>query len=347
MQRRSLLAATIALLAGGLRTDTTAKTASSSMPESRFIAWPVFAKTTPGIPTLDGHTDTVPDIVGRIGANDLVVFTEGNHFPVLFGGEVMQLFRDWAKADRRFANIRLVDIAVVTLPQPIIVAALRQGALKLGNAIIEVSARSGFYPDIIMAGESPLRDLRRDGIVPAQARLFARNRGLALLVRRGNPLGIASLADLQNPQVRIVMASATEPGARGQYIHALEALMGEGETKATLARETVTFEGRLGIQHRDILEALAKNQANVGIIFAHLARYYARTFPDLVEMIEIPGAERFSSTIALTAAAAPLHPHAATAFEEFFLGIARGLYPRYGFAAMLPEEYDRKLDLNA
>src|SRR5438132_12436556 len=79
MQRRSLLAAIGALLAGGLRTDTTAKTASSSMPESRFIAWPVFAKTTPGIPTLDGHTDTVPDIVGRIGANDLVVFTEGNH----------------------------------------------------------------------------------------------------------------------------------------------------------------------------------------------------------------------------------------------------------------------------
>ena len=143
------------------------------------------------------------------------------------------------------------------------------------------------------------------------------------------------------------MASATEPGARGQYIQALEALMGESATKPMLAREAVTFEGRLGIQHRDILEALAKHHANVGIIFAHLARYYARTFPDLVEMIEVPGAERFSSTIALTAAAAPLHPPAATAFEEFFLGIAGSLYPRYGFAAMSPEEYGRKLDLDA
>jgi len=113
-----------------------------------------------------------------------------------------------------------------------------------------------------------------------------------------------------------------------------------------LAREAVTFEGRLGIQHRDILEALAKHHANVGIIFAHLARYYARTFPDLVEMIEVPGAERLSSTIALAAAATPLHPHAAIAFEEFFLGIASSLYPRYGFAAMSPEEYDRKLDLD-
>src|SRR2546421_3690762 len=112
MQRRSLLAAFGALLAGGLRTDTTAKTASS-MPEPRFIAWPVLAETTPGMPAINGHTDTVPDIVGRIGVNDLVVFTEGNHFPVLFGGEVLQPFRDWAKGDRRFANVRLEDITVV------------------------------------------------------------------------------------------------------------------------------------------------------------------------------------------------------------------------------------------
>jgi hypothetical protein len=221
------------------------------------------------------------------------------------------------------------------------------------NAIIEVNAQSGFYPDIVMAGETPLRDLRRNGIVRAQARLFARNRGLALLVRRGNPLGITSVADLQKPQVRIVMASATEPGARAQYTKALEALMGEGGTSAmlaretALARETVTFEGRLGIQHRDILEALAKNQANVGIIFSHLARYYTQTFPDLVEMIEVSGAERFSSTIALTATAAPLHADAAGAFEEFFFGIARSVYPRYGFTTMSGDEYDRTLDLDA
>ena len=176
MQRRSLLTAMGGLLAGSLRTDITAKAVST--PESRFIAWPVVAEMPPGVPKLNGHTDTVPDIVGRIGANDFVVFTEGNHFPVLFGGEVMQLFRDWAKADRRFAGLRPEDIAVVTLPQPIIVAMLLQGALNLGNATIEVSPRSGFYPDIVMAGENPLRDLRRNGFVRAQARLFARNRGL-------------------------------------------------------------------------------------------------------------------------------------------------------------------------
>jgi molybdate transport system substrate-binding protein len=345
MQRRSLLAAICASLVNP-RTVNMATAAPPSTP-SRFVAWPVVAQTPPGVPALNGHTDTVPDIVGRIGANDLVIVTEGNHFPVLLGGAVIPPFQKWAKADPRFCDLTLKDIAVVTLPQPMIVAMLRHGGLKLGNASIEVSTRSGFYPDIVMAGENPLRELWRDGIVRAQARLFARNRGLALLVRRGNPLGIASIADLQNPLVRLVMASATEPGARDQYIGALEVLVGEKGAKSALARETVTFEGRIGIQHRDVIEALAKNHANVGVIFAHLAHHYALTFPDLVEMIEVPGAERFSSTIGLTAAAAPLNPRGAIAFEEFFLELARSLYPRYGFAALSQEEYDRKLDLSA
>ena len=35
-------------------------------------------------PALNGHTDTVPDIVGRLGSRiDLAIFTEGNHFPAL------------------------------------------------------------------------------------------------------------------------------------------------------------------------------------------------------------------------------------------------------------------------
>jgi hypothetical protein len=33
-------------------------------------------------------------------------------------------------------------------------------------------------------------------VVEPQARFFARNRGLALLVRRGNPLGIQALIDV-------------------------------------------------------------------------------------------------------------------------------------------------------
>jgi hypothetical protein len=85
----------------------------------------------------------------------------------------------------------------------------------------------------------------------------------------------------------------------------------------------VTFSGRLGIQHRDILAAIAVCAADVGIIFHHLARYFATNYPQLCTMVTVPGAEKFSSAIAMVSAVDPLRAGAATAFKEFFLAIAR------------------------
>jgi hypothetical protein len=76
----------------------------------------------------------VPDIAGRIGgAIDLVIVTEGNHFRrCLAAGP--RPFPGRRKRTPRFADLVLDDIAVVTLPQPIIAAAMRHGGRKLGNA---------------------------------------------------------------------------------------------------------------------------------------------------------------------------------------------------------------------
>jgi accessory colonization factor AcfC len=174
---------------------------------------------------------------------------------------------------------------------------------------------------------------------------FARNRGLSLLVAAGNPLGIQSLDDLAHPAIRVVMASESEPGARHQYISALEASIGQEATKSILTRETVTFPGRLGIQHRDVLQAIAGRDADVGIIFHHLARYFAATYPELCALVIVPGAEKFSSTIAMAQTIDPLRVAAATAFSEFFLGAARELYPRYGFARMTEAEFGLTIQL--
>jgi hypothetical protein len=135
------------------------------------------------------------------------------------------------------------------------------------------------------------------------------------------------------------MASESEPGARHQYISALEALIGQEATKSILSHEMVTFPGRLGIQHRDVLQAIAGRDADVGIIFHHLARYFAATYPEHCAMKTVPGAEKFSSTIAMAQTIDPLRAPAAKAFSEFFLGIAREVYPRYGFARMNDVEY--------
>ena len=101
----------------------------------------------------------------------------------------------------------------------------------------------------------------------------------------------------------------------------------------------MAFPGRLGIQHRDVLQAIATGKADVGIIVHHLARYFAATYPQHCAMVTVPGAERFSSTIALAPMANPLRAQAAQAFSEFFFGVAREVYPRYGFASMSDTEF--------
>ena len=107
---------------------------------------------------LDGHTDTVPDILGRLGAAiGLAIFTEGNPFPALLGGEIIEPFRAWARTQTPYAGLALDNIVVVTLPQPMIVEMLLGGGLSLGNLTIEVSRASGFHPDIVMGGAAPLK----------------------------------------------------------------------------------------------------------------------------------------------------------------------------------------------
>jgi len=309
-------------------------------PRGTWVVWQRVVPAAANFPALGGHTDTVPDIVGRIGAPiSLAIFTEGNHFPALLGGEIIEPFRAWARTLTPYAGLALDNIVVVTLPQPIIVRMLLGGGIALGNLTIEVSRASGFYPDIVMGGAAPLRQLREASRVEAKARVFARNRGLSLLVAAGNPIGIRSLDDLTRPDISVVMASEGEPGARRQYISALEGLIGPDAAKTIVSHETVTFPGRLGVQHRDVLQAIAGRDADVGIIFHHLARYFAVTYPELCAMVAVPGAEQFSSTIAMAETVDPLRAPAAKAFSDYFLSVAREVYPRYGFAMMDEAEY--------
>ena len=233
----------------------------------------------------------------------------------------------------------------MTLPAPTIVQVLLGHGIAFGNMTLEVSRASGLYPDILMGGAAPLTQLHRARIVGDQARIFARNRGLSLLVASGNPLAIDKLVDLKRSGIRVVLASENEPGARNQYIAALSALLGERATRAILAHELTTFPGRLGIQHRDVLYAIAAGKADVGIIVHHLARYFAETYPQHCSMVTVPGADRFSSTIALVPANDPLRSLASQAFSEFFLGVAREVYPRYGLAPMAETEYGAVIHL--
>src|SRR6266852_5173328 len=242
MKRRAFLCGTLSAVTLG-----TCKAQSASAAEQnaavqtppRPLVWPVVTKLQPGIRSIAGHTDTVPDIVGRIGTPpSLVIFTEGNHLMVLLSEDIVGAFPSWAKSQSRFADLDLDNIVVVTLPQPIVVQMVRTGGIALGNLTLDVSRRSGFYPDIVMAGPDPLRQLRKLGVIEPQVRFFAKNRGLALLIRKGNPLGIHGLTDVVRTGARIALPdSVEEAGSRARYRAAVDELIGKSAADAFFAAE--------------------------------------------------------------------------------------------------------------
>jgi Bacterial extracellular solute-binding protein len=234
----------------------------------------------------------------------------------------------------------------VTMPQPIVVQMVRTGAVALGNLTLDVSRASGLFPDVVMGGPAPQRELRKLNVVEPQARFFSRNRGRALLVRKGNPLGIHGLADVARTGARVAQADSVEADARAGNRAAIEALIGKPAADAFFAREVEHFPGRLGITHRDVPEMIARGYADVGLTQYHLVSYWVRIFPNYFELVSIAGAERFPVRIAFGRVIRPLRPEAAKAFEEFFFSRARDVYPRYDFARMSDEEYSAPLALD-
>src|SRR3984893_1874580 len=164
MKRRTFFGSALgAITLGRQHTDTAAAAERATAPPPlEPLVWPAVTTPPPGIRSFAGPTDTVPDIVGRIGTPaSLVIFTEGNHLMVLLSDDIVGAFPSWAKSQPQYADLDLTNIVVVTLPQPVVVQMIRAGGIALGNLTLDVSRKSGFYPDVVMGGPAPLRELRK------------------------------------------------------------------------------------------------------------------------------------------------------------------------------------------
>ena len=347
MNRRAFLGGTLsAAIVGNSTAQPATAEAQTAVPQAppAPLAWPVVTKLPPGIRSFAGHTDTVLDIAGRIGSPpSLVIFTEGNHLMVMLSEDIVGAFPSWAKSQPQYADLDLGNIVVVTLPQPVCIEMIRTGGVGLGNLTLDVSRKSGFYPDIFMGYPDPLRQLRRLGVVEPQARFFCKNRGPALLVRKGNPLGIHGLADVTRTGARIALP---EGGMSVPWVRAAADELGKPAADAFFAAEVPSFPGRLGIMHRDLPEMVARSYADVAISWYHLVSYWARIFPNHFALVPVPGAERFFAQIAFGRISDPLRPRAMKAFDEFFFSRARDVYPRYDFARMSDDAYGATLALD-
>jgi hypothetical protein len=173
---------------------------------AQYVAWPAFGPER-GLLQLDGLTDVLPDFVGPVeGSAELTIFTEGNHYPVLLP-LVLERFPAWCRSTGS-CRADAGKILVVTLPQAMIVDMLVKGGIRLGNAVIPVGRDQHVFPDFVMAGSEPLRQLAGAGMLERQAAVFARHRGLGLLLKR-DLADVSDIASFRTGVARVVLVEAS------------------------------------------------------------------------------------------------------------------------------------------
>jgi molybdate transport system substrate-binding protein len=174
---------------------------------------------------------------------------------------------------------------------------------------------AGAPADVFASANSTQMQVVVDGGMAdeAQTRVFARNR-LVIAVPPDNPAGIASLADLATPGIRLVLAAAEVPAGR----YALEILdrasadptYGPGFPEAVLANVR-SYEENV----RAVLAKVVLAEADAGIVYLTDAR---SSGGDIVA-IEIPPDFNVVAEYFIAPLSGAVHPDRARAFLDDLL----------------------------
>lgn len=208
----------------------------------------------------------------------LAVFSDGNHHMAL-EASVRAFLAD---------NPAVLDVFYTTIPPASLVDALKGDGLVLGN--LRISRK----PDVFI-GPGNILDGLVDANLMTQHVPFAESRGNVILVRKGNPKGIASVSDLLSDDVTVACSNpVTEKASYTVYAEAARGLAREAgaDGDAVVAKLSTagpkTVHSQI-IHHREIPELIGAGHADAAMIYYHLALRYARIFPELFEFVDIGG----------------------------------------------------------
>lgn len=124
-----------------------------------------------------------------------------------------------------------------------------------GSQTLVAQLMQGAYADVFASADTvQMTTLQNAGLVDRTPRIFAHNK-LEIVVEKGNPKRIRSLADLARPDLTIVLADPSVPA--GKY--ARQAL-----AKANISVHTASLEPQV----TGVLSKVALGEADAGIVYA-------------------------------------------------------------------------------
>jgi len=217
-------------------------------------------------------SNIVLDVHGDPVAARLAVLSDGNHHMAL------------ADAMKSFVarHPEVGDVFYLTTPPRILLEVLGTRRLRLGNLMLPID------PDVIISPRPILDRLHEENRIGAPT-TFASSRGTAILVAKGNPLGIRGIADLLRADVRLALSNpVTEAASFAVYAAALAGGSlredcGQADVAALLSSDAV-LKSRV-IHHREIPQLIAAGDADASLVYQHLALRYVRIFPDQFEIV--------------------------------------------------------------
>ena len=299
-----------------------------------LLAAPAFAQRSPGVfpPWQDGsnndvehrgleftvpEADNLADFHGNPINPLLVLYVGGNYFFAM-----APLVRAFEAAHPGFRG----RIYWQTIPPGLLVKQMEAGGtVTVGNMTWTVQA------DAYFAGLGAVRRLIERGLLVGPAVPYVTNT-LAIMVPRGNPVGIKGLADLGHPDIRLAMPNPEFEGVAEQIRASLVKAGGEALAEAVYGakvRDGTTV--LTTMHHRQTPVFLMQGRAQAGVTWQSEAVFQEQV-GNPIGRVDIPDALNTTGTYAGAVRKDAAHPEAARLWLDFIISDAGlRIFESFGF----------------
>ena len=263
------------------------------------------------------EVNSLADFHGDVGNPSLVLYIAGNYYFAM--GPLAQAFEESHPEYRG-------HLYYETIPPGLLV---RQ--MKAGGKITSGNMTWVAKPDVYLAGLKNVRGLIDQGMLTGEPVAYVSN-DLTIMIAKGNPGQVGSLADLGKPSVRVAMPNPEFEGVARQIKATLAKAGGDAMVKVVYEDKVASGTTILThIHHRQTPLFLMQGIADAGMTWTSEAIFQEQVGHP-ISHIEIPAAD---NTVAIYAGAIvkdAAHPQAAQAWLEFIHSPeALAIFERYGF----------------
>ncbi len=216
-----------------------------------------------------------------------------------------------------------------TIPPGLLIRQIRHGGtITVGNMTWTVK------PDVFTAGRFKVEGLARDGTIEASSVVNFATNNLTIMVPRGNPAQVKSLADLGKPDIRLSMPNPEFEGIARQIQKSLVKAGGEHLRKTIYVDKVADGSTVLThIHHRQTPLFLMQGLVDAGVTWQSEVRFMEQSGHP-IDHVMIPASQNTTAIYAAGVIKHAAHPDAARQWVKFLASpAALGILRRYGFKA--------------